>query len=206
MKQRSQKNWLITTDNTKGSFTLVAKVANMSTRTVVDVFVAPEKLSQGTIEKVLAIVKKLGYIYSNTPPTMKKCNNCNIVKPLNEYTYKIKQSRDYRYAQSRCKDCESIRKKQYKYEPSQQSREKHRFKKYGLTENAYQNLILSQNNLCAICDESSEKSLYIDHDHKTGKVRGLLCSTCNTGLGFFRDDSNLLNKAINYLSSNTVKD
>jgi RNase P subunit RPR2 len=201
-----QKNWLLTSDNTKASFTDIAKEAKLSKRTVLDVFIASEKLSQGTIEKVLAIVKKLGYTYSNTPPTMKKCNMCQTVKPLTDYHYNVKNGENYRYAQSRCKECDIIRREKYRETAKKQRVGQYRLQKYGLTEGEYQDLVLFQNNICAICNKPNNKTLNIDHDHKTGKVRGLLCHYCNIGLGLFKDDIDVLNKAINYLSSNSMKE
>jgi hypothetical protein len=61
-----------------------------------------------------------------------------------------------------------------------------RLKKFGLTEEQYLALEASQNGVCAICGNPPVKppTLAIDHDHATGKVRGLLCVTCNTRLGF----------------------
>jgi hypothetical protein len=50
---------------------------------------------------------------------------------------------------------------------------------------------------CVIC--GSEETLVVDHDHKTGKVRGMLCNHCNRGLGHFRDDPTLLEFAAQYL-------
>jgi hypothetical protein len=63
-------------------------------------------------------------------------------------------------------------------------------------------MIASQGNACAICRKSFEgesKGIHIDHDHVTGQVRALLCTTCNTGLGSFMDDQTLLQAAIDYL-------
>jgi hypothetical protein len=73
---------------------------------------------------------------------------------------------------------------------------------YNITVAAYENLVASQNGLCRICGKTREENgreLSIDHNHKTGKVRGLLCIQCNAGLGNYRDDPDLLRAAIKYL-------
>jgi hypothetical protein len=76
----------------------------------------------------------------------------------------------------------------------------HRRRRYGLTEEEYKDMILSQNNVCAICNKPSDKTLHIDHNHITGEVRGLLCSKCNSAIGLFKEDLVALNRAIEYLS------
>jgi hypothetical protein len=63
----------------------------------------------------------------------------------------------------------------------------------------YDYVIQAQQRLCAICGISQEKPLFVDHDHKTGNFRGLLCFICNNGLGNFRDNLGLLDKAAKYL-------
>jgi hypothetical protein len=63
----------------------------------------------------------------------------------------------------------------------------------------YKTLYEQQQGRCAICGEWYEK-LFIDHDHKTGEVRQLLCPTCNFGLGSFKDNENILQKAFRYLT------
>lgn len=73
-------------------------------------------------------------------------------------------------------------------------------KLYSISEEDLKNLKAKQNNSCAICFKENTK-LCIDHDHKTNKVRGLLCTQCNTGIGFLRDDIQILNSAINYLKT-----
>lgn len=71
---------------------------------------------------------------------------------------------------------------------------------YGLSKEDYFNLLNGQNNLCAICGKKDEdKVLCVDHDHKTGEVRGLLCNGCNIGLGNLKDDIQILQSAIAYL-------
>ena len=74
---------------------------------------------------------------------------------------------------------------------------------YGLTVEQYDAMLMEQNYVCAICNKSEKSStrgvLFIDHDHKTGKVRGLLCDTCNRGLGYFYDNKSFLHNAIEYL-------
>lgn len=83
-------------------------------------------------------------------------------------------------------------------------------RRYSLTLEEYQDKIESQSSCCALCGRSIEsltRGLHVDHDHKCcppntscGKcIRGLLCHGCNTGLGAFQDDINLLRKAIEYL-------
>lgn len=70
-------------------------------------------------------------------------------------------------------------------------------RRYGMTLKAYNDMVETHQGRCSIC--SMEANLHIDHDHYTKKVRGLLCLQCNTGLGNFRDDVELLRKAIEYL-------
>lgn len=56
-----------------------------------------------------------------------------------------------------------------------------------------------QNNKCALCGKASRRRLSIDHCHETGKFRGLLCDSCNKGLGLFKDDPELLIRAASYI-------
>ncbi len=58
-------------------------------------------------------------------------------------------------------------------------------KKYGITIDRYNEVFDKQNGVCAICKKPTKKKLFVDHDHQTGKVRGLLCSGCNMGIGFY---------------------
>lgn len=83
-----------------------------------------------------------------------------------------------------------------------------KWKAAGVDAARYQEMLREQNGVCAICHQPEKhrdglsgkpKDLAIDHCHKTGAVRALLCSSCNTALGLFNDDAALLAKAQNYV-------
>lgn len=79
--------------------------------------------------------------------------------------------------------------------------------KYGLTIEQYNAMLLAQNFRCEICGDPSDlatKRLVVDHDHKTDKIRSLLCDKCNLGLGSFLDEPRRLKKAIAYLRRHAV--
>ena len=85
---------------------------------------------------------------------------------------------------------------------------KHRLYKWGLTPVEYNRLLLKQDNCCAICGCKNTSKiikhpkvypLLVDHNHRTNKVRGLLCGQCNTMLGMAKDNPKILNNAIAYL-------
>lgn len=77
-----------------------------------------------------------------------------------------------------------------------------RLKEHGISEEDFNSKLNQQEGKCAICDKPQDESikfLSIDHDHKTNKNRGLLCSNCNRGIGLLQDDINILERAIKYL-------
>lgn len=74
--------------------------------------------------------------------------------------------------------------------------------KFGITLADYEAMSEAQGGVCAICKKPPQKHrrhLDVDHDHKTGRVRGLLCSPCNRAIGYFRDDPELMRAAAAYL-------
>jgi hypothetical protein len=77
---------------------------------------------------------------------------------------------------------------------------------YNLTLEEYVEIYKSQGEVCAICKRNckTKKSLSVDHNHATGKVRGLLCNTCNTALGMFLDSPVLLKRASDYLERDSA--
>lgn len=102
----------------------------------------------------------------------------------------------------RAKACAETREWQRKNPAKRKSQ---RLKKYGLTLAGFASMLASQGGGCAVCghaDRSDPKFFpVVDHCHKTGKVRGLLCMNCNMGLGKFADDPKRLTSAIAYLAS-----
>ena len=127
---------------------------------------------------------------------MKTCRNCKVSKTKDDF-YKNKTRSDG--LTSLCKNC--FRSKYPRSERPRKDGPRHRRVKYGLTEADYQALLKTQGGKCAICLKpcSTGKALAVDHNHDTGQVRGLLCMSCNTGLGKFKDDRSLLLAALNYL-------
>jgi Recombination endonuclease VII len=85
----------------------------------------------------------------------------------------------------------------------------HRAERYGITEAQYKCILSLQHGACAICrlpetckgSKGKVRPLTVDHDHRTGEVRGLLCNKCNVGIGNLRDSVLLLQSAIAYLES-----
>ena len=84
-------------------------------------------------------------------------------------------------------------------------RDRNRARRYGLTVDDYRAILARQENACAICRKPGPR-LYIDHCHASGKVRGLLCPKCNTGLGCYGDDPNLTAAATAYLKAARTPD
>lgn len=132
------------------------------------------------------------------------CNTCKEEKEISEFYPK-----GIKYFTKSCKKC--LREKQKTYPQSSKEyftdyyRNIERFKKYHITKKEYDKLYKDQNGRCAICrtpEKDLKKALNIDHCHKTEKVRGLLCNSCNQGLGYFKDNISTLEDALYYLILN----
>ena len=146
---------------------------------------------------------------------MKTCKDCGKTKDLSEfpcrkpYVTKKGQKKAKSYM-TYCKDC---RNKRDRNNPNTKKHAaKRRFEhvckyKYNITPEDAVALFEKQNSCCAICKQPFPETLgkvgapSIDHDHSTGKVRGILCINCNVGLGHFKDNVQLLQQAINYLNT-----
>jgi uncharacterized protein YbaR (Trm112 family) len=77
---------------------------------------------------------------------------------------------------------------------------------YGISINDYLNMFEKQNMVCKICKQEckTKLSLSVDHDHATGKIRGLLCNRCNRAIGMFEDSPELLKMAARYLENKDI--
>lgn len=91
--------------------------------------------------------------------------------------------------------------KRYKAKFDNYNREKHLRSNYGISQQRYLEMAEQQNGLCLICHENPLKPLNVDHNHSTGKVRGLLCGDCNRGIGLFKESVLRLESAAHYLKS-----
>ena len=144
-------------------------------------------------------------------PAMKLCRDCEQVKPSTEFTH----SRSRRDGLNHyCKACSRARGRA-RYQKASSDYKQRRVEaayarklkaQYNLTVEAYQERLAAQGGVCLICQRPPEdevfnnKRLCVDHDHETGKVRGLLCNSCNAAIGRMRDDPERLRRAIAYLS------
>jgi hypothetical protein len=145
----------------------------------------------------------------------KRCQLCEKMKCIHNFYLDKKNKDGYT---TDCKLCRGKRVKLWKdankdqvtasaawyTKKSEQRRHRYHLKKsYGLTESQYDEMKVKQNGVCAICGIVSQKPLHVDHNHSTGRVRGLLCTRCNSMIGYARDSVTLLQKGIEYLEFNT---
>ena len=108
------------------------------------------------------------------------------------------------YCSHKCVKMNHQEKKGNKETRKQQARASWLKKKYNLTLDDYNYLVVTQSDRCAICltdDKGRHGNWCVDHNHQTGEVRGLLCDPCNTGLGKFEDDADNLTSASKYLEA-----
>lgn len=116
----------------------------------------------------------------------RRCRRCGVDKPSDRFEKRRATCRDCINAAVRARGRPT-------YRP-----ERWRRYAYGLDAAAYDALVAAQRGRCAICG-SSDVPLVIDHDHTTGRVRSLLCSPCNRGIGHLRDAATLCRAAAAYL-------
>jgi len=144
---------------------------------------------------------------------MKICFKCKVKKPLDQFWLEHRKSGSRKpsciscmkiyNAKYREKNREKIResdKKRY-WDNIFYQRERHLIRKYGVSLSDYNKMFYKQKGKCAICSKKQSRSLDVDHDHETKKVRGLLCTNCNRMIGHAHDSPKRLLLAANYLKS-----
>jgi hypothetical protein len=94
----------------------------------------------------------------------------------------------------------TARNKRWASNNKEYSRKYYKTYHYGISYEDFLNLVEQQEGKCAICGIFFGEGLYVDHNHETGVVRGLLCSNCNTGIGMLQDSILILLKAMEYLN------
>lgn len=129
-----------------------------------------------------------------------RCKTCKKLKPWDDfYKHKAYKSGHYR----ECKTCADKRGAKNAIK-NPDMRLSANIKKFGITVLDYKKIYAEQHGNCAICGKSQsnqKQRMCIDHSHKTGKVRGLLCTHCNKGLGMFEDSIDVLLSAVSYLKN-----
>ena len=119
----------------------------------------------------------------------KICTKCKIEQPLTKYS-KLKRTKDG--LQPRCKFCNNKYAKIYYQNNIERARKNRLNLKFNITLKAYNKLLTAQDSKCAICEKPSsqyKKRLAVDHCHYTGKIRKLLCLSCNMKLGYLEGNS-----------------
>lgn len=134
---------------------------------------------------------------------LRKCCDCGKEKPYSEFP----KFRGVKVGVgSRCRVCNSEAAEKWRAENRRQDRKNNKLsrigRKYGLTAAAILALHQSQGGKCAICRKDLDlgPDMSIDHNHTTGAVRGILCRTCNSGIGLLRDSQRLIRAALKYLA------
>ena len=147
---------------------------------------------------------------------MINCTKCEIEKEESEFRSRTSSKRGYQYW---CKQCENeANKARYTPKPKKEKESKEINKeevaakakermlksRYGITFEEYEAMYNAQNKCCAICSKElplgGTKGLYVDHNHTTGVVRGLLCSGCNSAIGKLKEDRDIFERAMKYLN------
>lgn len=120
------------------------------------------------------------------------CTKCGVTKPVSDF-HKNGTLRGVPKFKTECKECRKA--------APDATRPYHLKSRYGITISDYDRMEQEQNGLCLICHrpETQRKRLAVDHCHKTGKVRGLLCTTCNSAIGHLLDDPDVIDRAAAYV-------
>lgn len=131
----------------------------------------------------------------------KTCPACGERKPLEQFAANTTTRRG---VGSYCLPCHNRIAREERVRNHGSTGGYHLKRRYGVTEAQVEEMVREQGGVCAICLERPAE--HVDHDHDTGEVRGVLCFTCNVGLGNFRDRPDLLDRAVHYLEDTFYDD
>lgn len=128
----------------------------------------------------------------------RRCPRCGETKPISEWRRNAGHKTTF---QTYCKPCWSdYTKERYaKSDGAKKARRRNHLKQFGIEPETYDELLATQGGVCAICKDEPDPLLHVDHDHATGKVRGLLCGRCNRAIGLLLDDPVRVDSAAAYL-------
>ncbi|MFL6240498.1 MAG: endonuclease VII domain-containing protein [Actinomycetes bacterium] len=132
---------------------------------------------------------------SGGPTGVKYCHGSDQTKPLAAFGSNRSAGDGKAFY---CKDCHNARGKESKQRLYGGTRHYHLMRRYGIGDDEVAVMIEAQGGACASCEGPLERP-HVDHDHKTGKVRGILCFNCNAGLGKFQDNVDVMQLAVDYL-------
>lgn len=130
---------------------------------------------------------------------LKKCGDCQSVLLIEDF-YKLGRNKDG--FETICKTCRRLKNKAW-YESNKQAharsiRPSSIYRRFGISEAEYDEFFIKQP-FCGICKKDYD--LCLDHDHNSKEIRGVLCRQCNSALGLFKDNVNILKGAVQYLES-----
>lgn len=130
----------------------------------------------------------------------KYCPGCKETLPAERFG---KNCTTYDLLTGYCSVCHNAKGKENRIKNWGSSRHYHLMRRYGISAEEVEGLLRKQGGVCSICQEVPSQVLkipwHVDHDHVTGKVRGILCHSCNTGIGNLNDDPEILERALIYL-------
>lgn len=141
--------------------------------------------------------------HSRVPENLDKRGACKICRDLRYNLWALEHPDDIKthkqkYADSHVEEKSLYGKRRRRQHPDAERSTKLRYR-YGITLEEYNALLKAQSGLCAICTEELSGRKHLDHDHVSGRVRGILCQHCNRGLGGFRDKPEHLKQAALYI-------
>jgi len=129
------------------------------------------------------------------------CKTCNSTRSRISYHKYVEESRRKdrgRYQKN--KEKQNIKARAYYHANKKRARNYHLKKCYGIKQDDYQMMLNYQEHKCAICNEKLGEKLFVDHSHSTEEVRGLLCLNCNLALGYVKENRQILENMIDYLT------